>query len=57
MNLQDKITKSEKIKETIGLMFGIVKVETKYLDLFKDTALTILMFHAIESYDAILSQK
>ena len=55
MNLQDKITKSEKIKETIGLMIGIIKVETKYLDLFKDTALTILIFQAIGSFDAILN--
>ena len=45
--IQNKITKSEKIKETIGLAFGIIKIECKYIDLFKDTALTIIMLEAL----------
>ena len=55
MKLQDKFTKSEKIKEIIGTTIGIIKVEAKYIDLFKDTALSIIMLNAIGGFEAIIN--
>ena len=55
MDLQDKITKSEISKEIIGTTFGIIKVEAKYIDLFKDTALSIVMLQAVGNFEAIIN--
>ena len=38
---------SERVKEMVGLFTGIIKIGSKYVDLFKDTALTFLMLEAI----------
>ena len=46
-SIQNKITKSKRFKETIGLIIGIIKIESKYIDLFKDTALSLLMLEAL----------
>ena len=45
--IQNRITKSQKIKETIGCIVGIIKIESKYIDLFKDTALSLIMLEAL----------
>ena len=45
--IQNSITKSEKTKETIALVVGIIKIESKYIDLFKDTALSLIMMEAL----------
>ena len=54
MMLQDRIKKSENIKKTIGLIVGIIKVEAKYVDMFKDFSLSILMLDAIGGYTAVI---
>ena len=54
MKLQDRITKSKTMKEIIGLTIGILKVEGKYVDMFKDIALSILMLEAVGGYQAII---
>ena len=46
--------KSEKVKEILGTTVGIIKVEAKYVDMFKDIALSILMLEAIGGYQAII---
>ena len=46
-SIQNKIIKSERIKEIIGIVIGIVKIESKYIDLFKDTALSLIMLEAL----------
>ena len=51
--IQDK-KKSEKVKEIIGTIVGIIKVEAKYVDMFKDIALSILMLEAIGGFQAII---
>ena len=45
--IQNRITKSQKLKETIGCVVGIIKIESRYIDLFKDTALTLIMLEAL----------
>ena len=41
------IIMSERVKEIVSLFTGIIKIGSKYVDLFKDTALTFLMLEAI----------
>ena len=53
MELQDKITNSPIIKEILGTSFGVIKVLTKYVDLFKDTFLTIVMLQAVGSFESV----
>ena len=53
--LRNKITRSPKTKEVIGTIIGIIKIESKYVDLFKDTALTIVMLEAIGNIDSIFN--
>ena len=57
MELQDKITSSLIIKEIIGTTFGVIKLMAKYVDLFKDTALSIIMLHAVGSFQSIWEYK
>ena len=55
MEIQDKITKSEITKKIIGITIGIIKVEAKYIDLFKDTALSFVMLKATGGFEAIIN--
>ena len=57
MELQNKITKSLIIKEVIGTTRGLIKTITKSVDLFKDTALSIIMLQAIGGFESILNFK
>ena len=51
--LQDEITKSPIIKEILGTTFGVTKLIAKYVDLFKDIALSILMLNAVGSFQSV----
>ena len=54
IELQNKITTSLIIKEITGTAIGIIKVIAKYVDLFKDTYLSIVLLQAIGSFESIL---
>jgi len=51
--LQDKITESPILKEILGTTFGVTKLIAKYVDLFKDIALSILMLNAVGSFQSV----
>ncbi len=53
MELKDKITKSPIIKEVLGTTFGVIKVVSIYIDLFKDTALSIVILQAVGSLGSV----
>ena len=41
------------MKEILGTTFGVGKVIAKYVDLFKDTALSIIMLNAVGSFQSV----
>ena len=51
----EQTKKAGKIKQIIGTAIGIMKVEAKYVDLFKDTAMSIIMLDAIGGFEAIIN--
>ena len=51
--LTDKITKSKKIKESFALVLTIIKIEGKYIDLYKDIGLTLLLLRVSGGFDSI----
>ena len=51
--LQNKITKSQLMKEIIGTTTGIIKIGAKFIDLIKDVALSILMLQAAGGFQSI----
>ena len=51
--IQDKITKSPITKEILGTTFGVIKTVTKYVDLYKDTALSLIMFQDVGSFESV----
>ena len=57
MELRDKISKSPVIKEILGTTFGLIKVVAKYVDLFKDTALSIIVLRAVGSFQSVWKYK
>ena len=53
MELQDKITSSPIMKEILGTTVGVAKLIAKYVDLFKDTALSIILLNAVGSFQSV----
>ena len=53
MELQNKITKTPILKEIINTAIGIIKLELKYSDLFKDIAMSIILLQAVESFKSV----
>ena len=57
MLLHNKITRSLIIKEIIGTTKGLIKIIAKSVDLFKDTALSIIMLQAVGGFESIWNFK
>ena len=57
VELKNKITKSVIFKEIIGTTRGLIKLIAKSMDLFKDTALSIIMLQAIGGVESIWNFK
>ena len=55
IELMDKITKSEKLKESIALFLTILKIEAKYVDQFKDLFLSLLMLKVVGGYESVVA--
>ena len=55
MELQDKITKSQRFKEIIGALWRAIKIGTKYIDLFKDIFLSIEILNAAGNMESVWS--
>ena len=51
--LQNKITKSPRVKEIIGTTTGIIKIVAKFIDLIKDIALSTVMLQAVGGFQSV----
>ena len=57
VELKNIIVKSLIMKEIVGTTKGLIKIIAKSVDLFKDTALSIVMLQAVGGFESVLNFK